>query len=261
VVVREQPAIQASSTPSECGASTGSIFVSSAGAQQTFAISENIDTVSVLGSTITNLAAGNYTVSYEDANGCRSKDTLVTIGAVNNTNAAFSALPQSGSAPLEVTITNQSTGVSNFEWYLNNAPQNNAFTGFSADTSGSYEIMLIAWQYAPECADTAYQTVVVYDSLVVQIPNVFTPNNDGINESFSITSNQAVTCAYVITNRWGNVMAQGTVSASAGVSTSLWNGANASEGVYFYNLEIRVLDVDCTENCSLKKTGFLTVGR
>lgn len=47
------------------------------------------------------------------------------------------------------------------------------------------------------------RTVVVNNEPEVVIPNVFTPNNDGVNDWFGITSNVEVEANLVILNRWG----------------------------------------------------------
>jgi gliding motility-associated-like protein len=109
------------------------------------------------------------------------------------------------------------------------------------DTSGNYTVTLIAWQNDPLCADTFSIQILVYDSLIIQIPNVFTPNGDGINDIFTITTNQPVSVEYHLFNRWGNVIAQDTKATTAGSSNfvlPIWDGENYSDGTYFYVIRV-----------------------
>lgn len=75
-------------------------------------------------------------------------------------------------------------------------------------------------------------SVVQCDTILpLTIPNVFTPNNDGINEVFEIKylpSNSQLT----IYNRWGSKVYQSNNYQNN------WNGENASDGVYYYILTL-----------------------
>ena len=78
------------------------------------------------------------------------------------------------------------------------------------------------------------------------VPNVFTPNNDGKNEFFGINTNLPVTVEYQLFNRWGNEMISGTKSNAISTSTNayftaLWDGKDATEGVYFYKMKIKAV--------------------
>jgi len=87
-----------------------------------------------------------------------------------------------------------------------------------------------------ECSDVAYQNVIV--NLVLPLsfetPNIFTPNNDGSNDVFTLNGLNVETLELVILNRWGNVVFESTdINAN-------WNGRNkntgndCADGVYFY---------------------------
>src|SRR5690606_15585820 len=273
--VRPKPAAPLVTTLlATCGATDGSLTATGIAMQDLFVVAENGDTLSATSqnqqsATISNLGAGNYTVFYTDQNGCVSLDTVVTVNSVNNTVASFTVTPTSGGAPLTVNINNTSQYATDFEWFVNGAQQNNPFNGFTADTSGTHQIMLVAWQHDPACADTAYASVWVYDSLIVHIPNVFSPNGDDINDFFSITVNQTVKAQLQILNRWGNEVFSFDGILNVGVN-DLWNGADVTSGVYFYVLTIDSVPTDLNPppvssseggvgSHSLKKEGFITV--
>ncbi|WP_343631676.1 gliding motility-associated C-terminal domain-containing protein [Fluviicola sp.] len=67
----------------------------------------------------------------------------------------------------------------------------------------------------------------------LEVPNIFTPNADGINDHFAPNSN----CLFdqydfFIVNRWGELVF--TASGQTDKWDGKYNGTNCSEGVYFY---------------------------
>jgi gliding motility-associated-like protein len=61
------------------------------------------------------------------------------------------------------------------------------------------------------------------------IPNVFTPNNDGVNDVFKI-ENLVPNSSLTIYNRWGSAVYKSTNYQNN------WDGDNCSDGVYYYIL-------------------------
>lgn len=67
------------------------------------------------------------------------------------------------------------------------------------------------------------------------VPNIFTPNNDGINDDFEIL-NLPLTGTHhlIITNRWGNeVFKSGDYREG-----NFWNADNVADGIYYYRLKV-----------------------
>jgi gliding motility-associated-like protein len=71
------------------------------------------------------------------------------------------------------------------------------------------------------------------------IPNVFTPNNDGINDAYLVTYTGEESFDIKIFDRWG-VQVFEENDPSRGWSGMLPSGDNSSEGVYFYSVKIGV---------------------
>jgi gliding motility-associated-like protein len=84
--------------------------------------------------------------------------------------------------------------------------------------------------------DSAWLQVQVIPTL--EIPNVFSPNNDGINDIFRLIKNPFKSYEVIILNRWGNELAKTEVTDD----DYLWDGRLgnnqiALEGVYFYAIK------------------------
>lgn len=65
-------------------------------------------------------------------------------------------------------------------------------------------------------------------TLFYVIPNVFTPNNDGVNDIYYPEMNGLKNWEMFIYNRWGKEITK------LDKNNPVWNGINDSEGVYFY---------------------------
>jgi gliding motility-associated-like protein len=130
---------------------------------------------------------------------------------------------------------------------------------FKPTQTGTYTFI----QRMDNCAitwDTVNITVIQDCSLLLttkEIPNVFTPNGDGVNDVFSFTFSGALT-NFSLYNRWGNII-QTTNNQSH--TTILWDGRTTSgeacsEGVYFYSLEYKDSKGDV-----IKKNGYVSLIR
>lgn len=239
-------------TASECGDSTGTLI-----AKSNQPVQYSIDgSVPKSSGVFNQLSSGFHTVSIIDSNGC-NKDSVIFIPEIISVNALFAANPPSGGAPLAVQFTNQSTNASNYEWFVDGVSQGPSFSNYLFDSTGVYTTTLIAWQDNPTCADTFTVHIHVYDSLMVQVPNVFTPNQDGNNDLFGITTNIPVFIDFQIFNRWGNIIVSGqNIASQTGVSfTPLWNGEDATDGTYFYQITVRSQIVE--QNLEVKADGFV----
>lgn len=91
---------------------------------------------------------------------------------------------------------------------------------------------------------------------VFTIPNVFTPNEDGTNDTFTISGKGMTIHSVVIYNRWGTIeyeseLRDKKVFAWDGRTTS---GEKASDGIYFY-----VVEYSNSKGEQLKKNGYVSL--
>lgn len=104
--------------------------------------------------------------------------------------------------------------------------------------TGSYVVSLIAsTQY--NCADTTYLTVIIKPDFYFYIPNSFTPNDDGINDTFCGKGIFNSNFKMLIYNKWGELV------FSTDDITESWDGTikggteMALEDVYVYHISLK----------------------
>ena len=237
-----QPIDSITTTPTVCGNATGSITVHyNTNANYNFTLYDN--NFNLLSSnssgTFNQLVEGVYIVE-STLNNCSFYDT-VAVGYTNNVQAAFIRNPTQGKAPLTVTLTNISNNANQFIWLLPNDTFYSQHLTYTFINGGSYPVCLVAYNNQPHCADTTCFTFVVEGNIGLIIPNVFTPNNDGHNDVFSVQIIDAElisTIEVIIYNRWGEKMYE-YINNETTPELLLWDGVassgnKASEGTYFY---------------------------
>ncbi|MGZ4038695.1 MAG: T9SS type B sorting domain-containing protein, partial [Bacteroidia bacterium] len=184
--------------------------------------------------------------------GCSASGTVAMVSS--SVLAGFTADPTTGVSPLTVNFTNTSTGALNYNWNFGNgstSTQTNTSTTFSG--SQTFTVTLIA--SSGLCSDTVSIDIVVNDGLTLEIPNVFTPNDDGVNDVFTITSTGVKEISLQIFNRWGQRMYEFTGAKAAwdGLNS---NGQKVSDGTYFYFVKATGFD-----DKEVNKNGSLSLFR
>lgn len=95
-----------------------------------------------------------------------------------------------------------------------------------------------------------YATIPQSQPLVLEIPNVFTPNGDGFNDFFVIEGIENCELSkLIIRNRGGNVVFQSNAYHNN------WDGGNLEAGTYYYQFYYKVHGIGET------RTGTLTIVR
>jgi gliding motility-associated-like protein len=216
-----------------CGASNTTLTASSTNTNVTYLWTGPAGAVISGGATNTPTVdmSGNYVVTVTDPiTNCTNSSTI----AVSQTSisAAFTANPTSGIAPLAVNFTNQTQGAISYSWIFgdgNSSTSLNPSNTFT--TNGTYTVILTA--SAGSCSDTASVIIIVEDGLSLEIPNVFTPNGDGINDLFTIKATGVKEISLSVFNRWGLKLYDFT-GPKAAWDGNISNGAKASDGTYFF---------------------------
>ena len=249
IIVDQSLAIDSILTsPTPCGESTGFVSAYSSG----YTGQPNLEWSgpgmnnpnSIDASAWGNLGSGWYYFTVSD-DVCLINDSAF-VDQENVPTAAFTANPTSGTAPLNVTFTNNSTGGSSYEWNFGNgngvtvfdlSDQNQTYT----DMQEQYQVQLIT--YGGSCSDTAYTTITVIPFLALNysIPNVITPDGDNANDLFQFNPVNALEIDLIITNRWGGVVFESYEDPTQAV----WDGTNqksgnaCTSGTYFFQVTFR----------------------
>lgn len=104
-----------------------------------------------------------------------------------------------------------------------------ALNAFFPAAPGTYPITLVITSEGG-CIDTVHAFVRVVDPGVIEMPNVFSPNNDGVGDYFIPLDYKGAKGLMEIYNRWGQLIFTTTNLARG------WNGSGAPDGTYFYIL-------------------------
>jgi gliding motility-associated-like protein len=182
----------------------------------------------------------SYTLNVKDFNGC-SKEEKVDILVSSKPEANFSVTPKTGFEPINILISNQTANANLYEWDFGNGQKQTNFDlnpiNITYNSPGVYIIKLFA--HNEFCSNSKIDSVLILplQELKVEVPNVFSPNGDGINEMFSLIISNAKSIEAIIIDRWGNKMFEITDL------NSKWDGKNktgedAMEGVYFVKYKV-----------------------
>ncbi len=163
---------------------------------------------------------GNYNIKVTDALGCEDS-LLVNAQVIPLPKANFSATnPTHDTIPFEQTYQLEATqGYASYEW---NTGEATYYINVTAE--GEYSVTM---KTTEGCE--AIESVFMLNTFIpIKVPNAFTPNGDGLNDTFRPVVNaelvrQFSMCIY---NRWGQRIFETTNPAEG------WNGKDAPAGVY-----------------------------
>lgn len=182
-----------------------------------------------------------YTLIVSDANSCTDTvDFTVSIRERAESNFQVEFFPSCEG--LFAQFENQSQRADFYSWLFESAQFSTAENpDFIFPYGQTLDITLIASTQVG-CADSTTLTVdaqTFTEIFDLTIPNVFSPNGDGVNDFFEIGINHKLSeCTAVkIFNRWGTIMYQ----SEGGIHNwdgRTFHGQEAQEGTYFYIFDI-----------------------
>ena len=95
------------------------------------------------------------------------------------------------------------------------------------------------------CSDTMVTTenILNLNQYVDQLPNIFTPNNDNLNDKFEFGSGNFAGCSdIIIFNRWGKKVFDSSGGSISWDGKHMDNGKDAEAGTYFYVLVVNGIE-------------------
>jgi gliding motility-associated-like protein len=190
---------------------------------------------------LSNPGVGIHTYYVNSVGICSSNIGSVTI-VVGGVNAVINATPVTGAIPLNVFFGNGSTtgpGIT-YVWDFGDGSTSNIFEPSNTyNAIGNYTVMLIVSDGI--CSDTTIITIDAYGESVILIPNIFTPNEDGSNDLFTVDGVNLESVEGEIYNRWGQKMfSWDNVKGSWDGRTLA--GSEAPDGTYFYIITAKGFD-------------------
>ena len=197
----------------------------------TYAWSNSLST----SSTRTVCSIGTTTVTITDSKGCTATNTITTIGDIIPV-ANFTASPSPSVTPGQViTFTNTSTissgTITTNTWAFGDGNGTTVSNPTYAYTdAGSFVVTLIVTG-SNGCKDTISEIFVV--DAILNIPNVITPNGDGINDYLKFKNLEVYSRNTLsIYNRWGKKIYEQDNYKND------WNGGSHTDGTYFLILSV-----------------------
>ncbi|MFN0030884.1 MAG: gliding motility-associated C-terminal domain-containing protein [Flavobacteriales bacterium] len=185
-----------------------------------------------------------YTVTVTDQFDCTDTDD-VTVTVIEG-DPSFTVTDNQGNpsdnegiVPLFVTFTPNGTA-SEYVWNFGNGT-GATLDANDPDPTAEYDIMdyytVTLTITVNGCEFTSSQEIFAYeDSRLAKVPNVITPNSDGLNDNYTIDARNMETLEMHIFNRWGAEV--GTINKPDG----FWAPGNLSEGTYYYVLKAKGFD-------------------
>jgi gliding motility-associated-like protein len=192
-----------------------------------------------LNTTITYTEFGNIGIVYSEAN-CNDSDTTFLLFVEQpwtHVNDTVTCLGEAFILSASAVPQNE-----NYIWNTGSSE-----SGIIVNESGIYTVTV-----SNVCGSFSDQAQIDFILCDVDFPNVFTPNNDEVNDHFQLISHYGITnFSIVILNRWGNVVFE------SNQPDFKWNGSSkndkhCSDGVYFYKANIETISGE-----EIEKTGFI----
>jgi gliding motility-associated-like protein len=206
-----------------------------------------------------------YKIHVSDSFGCISESSFFYPSI--HVKADFSFEPAKGGAPLEVTFTDKSIRGSIYKWEFGDTTKPSTLINPDPHiyyAPGEYSVKLTV-ESVLHCIDSMRSEKIVVDASKLDIPNVFTPDGDGINDYFVVESESLRFISVEVFSRSGirvyNFFGEGE-------SLKNWKGwdgnvnsssIKAGPGVYFYI--IRAYGWDNITYDSKEQRGFVYLYR
>ncbi|MEI6124030.1 MAG: choice-of-anchor L domain-containing protein [Bacteroidota bacterium] len=199
--------------------------------------------------TAISLCPGDYTVTVTySVHNCKLVQTAnISTNAIIDATFTTNPNPPEGYVPVTIIFNSSgTTGAVSYLWdFGDGTTSTDPNPSHDYPDMGNYVVILTASSGPPNnCLSTYQVTVVVIQPSSMLIPNVFTPNDDGINDKFVIETEGIATININIFNRWGkNVYNfKGNDFSVVKQKTDVWDGTSktdgkCADGTYYYVID------------------------
>jgi len=188
---------------------------------------------------------GTHTVTLVASNGTGSTVATRIVNVTQSAKAVFNASLTNSGFPTQLVLTNYSTNFIKNYWIFSDiaglaGKDSSLNTVKNYTASGSYSVMVVAVG-SNGCNDTSSYKFFISDSSGITAPNIFTPNNDNVNDVFKPIVRGISQMNMWVYSRYG------TIVFSSDKVNGFWDGYTTSgepcqAGVYFYVIEATGFD-------------------
>ncbi|MCW3112292.1 MAG: cell surface protein [Segetibacter sp.] len=191
-----------------------------------------------------------------DSATCNIKDsTSFTITVAGKPRAAFSYTPNPPQENTPVQFFNSSIAATRYKWIFGDSDSlltasSNPVQHIYNETM-TYNTCLVAINNEG-CVDTTCQPISAIVNPLLDVPNAFTPNNDGVNDKVFVRGYAINRMSWRIYNRWGTLVFE-TTDRTQGWDGK-YKGVLQPTEVYHY-----VLDVEYSDKTKYQKKGDITL--
>ena len=198
---------------------------------------------------INNLSPGTYSVTITDSYG-RIIHGVDSVMALNDSSCLiivnFTSTKTCPMAKNGALVATETGGRNPVKYLWNTGDTTNAINNLAP---GNYDVT-VTDKFGRQITATGVVEGYTQDLSCLNIPSAFTPDGDGVNDTWKIRSlNEFTSCKVEIFNQWGSL-----VFKSTGYNTpwdGKYNGDAVPAGAYYYIIDL--------ENNSTKYTGTVTI--
>ncbi len=196
------------------------------------------------------VAAGNYSILLEDASGCQYEDQVLLTGVVPpglSFNPSVIELFLGETATLSPVVIAPSADIATIEWTpVDNLSCVDCLEPQATPFGTTEYVISIVDENG--CQANASIVLVVSEKTSVFTPDAFSPNDDSINDVFTIYANEGLVESVTflkIFDRWGGNVFE-SYDFPPNDQTFGWDGKNDGEpvglGVYVFLAEVRLIN-------------------
>jgi gliding motility-associated-like protein len=228
------------------GDSLGSVQILASGGSGQFSISLE-DKIISENEALTGLKAGSYRIEIQDSRGCRlTQNIAVGEGIPISAEAGQNKILELGSALVLEGSVFPPTGAYTYVWSPSQSLDcATCMATLASPTQSGFFYFQVLDENLCSALDSVW--IEVIKNTTIFIPNAFSPNNDGVNDFFSVFINQGIeeVESMKIFNRWGALIYEGK-NLSGGLEKVGWDGTfkgqPVDQGVYVYQIRLRFKD-------------------